>query len=96
MEMPIKESPEISPVTEEENNVGLGSRVILFNDDWHTFEEVITQIIKAIQCSFVEARDKTFEVHTNGKAVIFSGQLADCLKVSSVLEEILLHTQIET
>lgn len=96
MEMPIKESPEISPITEEENDVGLGSRVILFNDDWHTFEEVITQIIKAIKCSFIEARDKTFEVHTNGKAVIFSGQLADCLKVSSVLEEILLHTQIET
>ncbi len=96
MEIPTKRSQQISPIEEEETSISLGSRVILFNDDWHTFEEVITQIIKAIKCSFVEARDKTFEVHTKGKAVVFSGDLADCLKVSSVLEEIMLHTQIET
>lgn len=96
MEIPTKQSPNISPIEEEETDIGLGSRVVLFNDDWHTFEEVITQIIKAIKCSFIEARDKTFEVHTNGKAVVFSGELADCLRVSGVLEEILLHTQIET
>lgn len=96
MEIPTKQSPNISPIEEEETDIGLGSRVVLFNDDWHTFEEVIAQIIKAIKCSFIEARDKTFEVHTNGKAVVFSGELADCLRVSGVLEEILLHTQIET
>lgn len=96
MEIPTKRSQQISPIEEEKTSISLGSRVILFNDDWHTFEEVITQIIKAIKCSFVEARDKTFEVHTKGKAVVFSGDLADCLKVSSVLEEIMLHTQIET
>lgn len=96
MEIPTKQSPNISPIEEEETDIGLGSRVVLFNDDWHTFEEVIAQIIKAIKCSFIEARDKTFEVHINGKAVVFSGELADCLRVSGVLEEILLHTQIET
>jgi ATP-dependent Clp protease adapter protein ClpS len=96
MEIPVKQSPQISPVEEEETDLSLGSRVILFNDDWHTFEEVITQIIKAIKCSFAEARDKTLEVHTKGKAVVYSGELANCLKVSSILEEIMLHTQIET
>jgi ATP-dependent Clp protease adaptor protein ClpS len=96
MEIPTKQSPNILPIEDEETDIGLGSRVVLFNDDWHTFEEVIAQIIKAIKCSFNEARDKTFEVHTNGKAVVFSGKLADCLRVSGVLEEILLHTQIET
>ena len=43
-----------------------------------------------------EARDKTFEVHVNGKAVVYTGELKDCLIVSGILEEILLHTQIET
>ena len=52
--------------------------------------------VKAIKCSFEEARDKTFEVHTKGKAVVYSGDLAECLRVSGILEEILLHTQIET
>jgi ATP-dependent Clp protease adaptor protein ClpS len=96
MEIPTKQSPQISNLEEEKTDINIGSRVVLFNDDWHTFEEVIAQIIKATKCSFIEARDKTFEVHVNGKAVVYSGEMADCLKVSSILEEILLHTQIET
>lgn len=96
MESPVKQSPEVSIVEEEDTTVGLGSRVILFNDDLHTFEEVIEQIIKATKCSLNEAQEKTFEVHNNGKAVVYSGELAQCLKVSGILEEILLHTQIET
>ena len=96
MEIPTKQSPQISNLEEEKTDINIGSRVILFNDDWHTFEEVIAQIIKATKCSFIEARDKTFEVHVNGKAVVYSGEMADCLGVSGILEEILLHTQIET
>lgn len=96
MEIPAKQSPQTVNLEEERTDIGLGSRVILFNDDWHTFEEVIAQIIKATKCSFNEARDKTFEVHVNGKAVVYNGELAECLTVSGVLEEILLHTQIET
>jgi ATP-dependent Clp protease adaptor protein ClpS len=96
MEIPTKQSPQITNLEEEKTDISLGSRVILFNDDWHTFEEVIAQIIKATKCSFIEARDKTFEVHVNGKAMVYSGEMEDCLRVSGILEEILLHTQIET
>jgi ATP-dependent Clp protease adapter protein ClpS len=96
MEKPLKQSPELDIIEEEKSEVNLGSRVILFNDDWHSFEEVISQIIKATKCSFIEARDKTFEVHVNGKAVVYSGELSDCLRVSAILEEILLHTVIDT
>ena len=96
MEIPTKESPDIIKYEEEQTDSTIGSRVILFNDDWHTFEEVIEQIIKATKCSANEARDKTFEVHVNGKAVVYIGELKDCLIVSGILEEILLHTQIET
>jgi len=96
MEIPTKQSPQITNLEEEKTDISLGSKVILFNDDWHTFEEVIAQIIKATKCSFIEARDKTFEVHVNGKAMVYSGEMEDCLRVSGILEEILLHTQIET
>ncbi|MBV6419218.1 MAG: hypothetical protein DAHOPDDO_00432 [Ignavibacteriaceae bacterium] len=96
MENPLTQTPELEITDKESSEIDLGSRVILFNDDWHTFEEVISQIIKATKCSFIEARDKTFEVHVNGKAIVYSGVLSECLRVSAVLEEILLHTQIET
>ncbi len=82
------------PEIQEDTEVGIPFRVILYNDDWHSFDEVINQIIKATNCPFDKARDLTFEVHVKGKAIVFHGPLPECLKVSSVLEEIELHTQI--
>ncbi|MCU7495821.1 MAG: ATP-dependent Clp protease adaptor ClpS [Ignavibacteria bacterium] len=82
------------PEQEEETLVGLPFKVILFNDDWHTFDEVIAQLVKAVKCSFETARDFAFEVHVKGQAVVFDGMLQECLKVTSVLEEIALNTQI--
>jgi len=71
------------------------AKVILFNDDYHTFDEVIDQLIKAIGCDRAKAETLTWEVHTKGKAAVFEGPMDDCLKVSNVLEEIALSTQIE-
>ena len=80
----------------EEVSVELPSKVILYNDEWHSFDEVITQIQKATNCPFDTARSLTFEVHVKGKAIVFTGPISTCLRVSSVLEEIALHTQIVT
>jgi ATP-dependent Clp protease adaptor protein ClpS len=71
------------------------AKVILFNDEIHTFDEVIAQLIKATQCTASRAEALAMEVHTNGKAVVFSGELARCVEVSGILEEIRLMTQIE-
>ncbi len=78
----------------EDTIIGVPFKVILYNDDWHSFDEVIEQLMKAIHCSFEKARDFAFEVHVRGKAMVYVGELQKCLKVSSILEEISLHTQI--
>jgi ATP-dependent Clp protease adaptor protein ClpS len=96
MDLITEKAPGIEIIEDEKTGIGLASKVILYNDDWHTFEEVIVQLMKATRCTFEEARDKTFEVHLSGKAIVFNGEFSSCLKVSSVLEEIALHTQIET
>jgi len=75
--------------------ISLQAKVILFNDEVHTFEEVAGQIIKATGCSFLRADSLTLEVHTMGRAVVFEGAWDLCLRVSSVLEEIQLQTQVE-
>jgi len=85
---------QIKPEHEEEISVKNPYRVILFNDEWHSFDEVINQIIKAVKCSYDKARDFAFEAHVKGKAEVFIGDLNKCLKVSSILEEIALNTQI--
>jgi ATP-dependent Clp protease adapter protein ClpS len=71
------------------------AKVILFNDDIHTFDEVITQLVKATRCSTEHAEDLAVEVHTKGRAVVFAGEFSRCMEVSGILEEIKLMTQIE-
>ncbi|MCX6173355.1 MAG: ATP-dependent Clp protease adaptor ClpS [Ignavibacteriales bacterium] len=84
----------IEPESENEVVIGSPYKVILFNDDWHSFDDVINQIIKAVKCSYKEARSYAFEAHVKGRTQVFNGELNECLKVSSILEEIALHTQI--
>jgi ATP-dependent Clp protease adaptor protein ClpS len=83
------------PDLEEEVVTKLSNRVILFNDEWHTFDEVIQQIIKATGCSTEKAEVLTLEVHNTGKSMVYEGDMIDCLRVSTILEEIALRTQIE-
>ena len=91
-----KSNPTPDDIEDTTTAIGLESRVVLYNDDWHSFDEVIVQLMKATQCTFEQARDFSFEVHVKGKAIVYNGSMAGCLKVSSILEEIALNTQIIT
>ena len=71
-------------------------RVVLFNDDVHTFDEVIFQIIKAVRCTRSIAEKHTWEVHTKGRSIVYAGEMSNCVRVSAVLEEIALKTEIQT
>jgi ATP-dependent Clp protease adaptor protein ClpS len=71
------------------------AKAILFNDEVHTFEEVIHQIMKATGCDLPTAERMTLEVHHTGKSCVFTGELIKCLHVTSILEEIELMTQVE-
>ncbi|MGA7307144.1 MAG: ATP-dependent Clp protease adaptor ClpS [Rhodothermales bacterium] len=68
--------------------------VILFNDDVHTFDEVIHQLVKATGCSVATAESHAWSVHTTGKATVFEDELESCLKVQAVLREIELITEV--
>jgi ATP-dependent Clp protease adaptor protein ClpS len=87
--------PKIDEESEKDVLIHEPSRVILFNDEVHTFDEVTNQIIKATGCDTPKAEALTWEVHSSGKACVYEGQMDDCVKVSGVLQEIALHTQIE-
>ena len=81
---------EVDTITE------LPVKVLLFNDNIHTFDEVIGQVTKATGCGSDHAEKIAWEVHTRGKAIVYDGEISECLRVSSVLEEIALHTQVTT
>lgn len=90
-------APVADPVADvaDETRVALPWRVILFDDDIHTFEDVIVQLMLATSCSADHAARIAFTVHTTGKAVCFEGSFEACFRVKNVLDEIALVTQIE-
>lgn len=86
-------SPEVTVAVDED--VDNPWRVILFNDSIHTFDEVITQLIKATGCSTDDAERIAWTVHTQGKALAFEGSFPECFRVQGVLREIQLVTEIQ-
>jgi ATP-dependent Clp protease adapter protein ClpS len=88
-------NPLEQPVQDDEVLIQDPAKVILFNDEVHTFDEVISQLIKATRCSSEKAEGLAWEVHTTGRAMVFAGELSRCIQVSGILEEIYLMTQIE-
>lgn len=87
-----KESTLVEVATEEAVETLWG--VDLFNDEIHTFEEVIFQLIKAIACTRGKAEDLSWIVHLEGKARVYEGDFESCLRVCGVLNEIGLVTEI--
>ena len=69
--------------------------VILFNDDHHAFDAVVTQVQKATGCSAGEAFQITYTAHTNGQAVAYVGEKAQCEEIAKVLVEIDLRVTLE-
>jgi ATP-dependent Clp protease adapter protein ClpS len=91
------EAPQTEVLVEEETEENLDTpwRVILYNDEVHSFDEVILQLIKATGCTTADAEKLAWRVHTDGKAAVFEGTFEECFRVQGVLKEIQLVTEIE-
>ena len=76
------------------SDVGGPYVVIVYNDDWHTFEEVIRQVRKATGCSLQKAEQIADEIHHTGRAIPYAGSKEQCEEVANILREIRL--QVET
>ncbi len=83
--------------TEEERDSSSADfewRVVLFNCECHTFDEVERQLMKATRCSLGRARELAWEVHSKGSAVVYTGPRERCEAVAAVLEDIRLAVQV--
>jgi ATP-dependent Clp protease adapter protein ClpS len=81
--------------TEQEARTAPPAWVILYNDDWHTFDEVIQQLIRATGCSEAQGEAHAWTVHTAGKARVFDGPKPDCERVAQILREIRLQVEVD-
>lgn len=94
---PATPDVDVDVLVEEETEERLDTpwRVILYNDEIHSFDEVILQLIKATGCAVEQAERIAWQAHAQGKATAFEGSFEECFRVQGVLREIQLVTEIE-
>ncbi len=88
-----REAPTERPVHDDVGAAG-PYVVIVYDDDWHTFEQVETQLQKATGCTLEKAEALAREIDGTGRAVVFAGTQEKCEQVADVLRQIRL--QVET
>jgi ATP-dependent Clp protease adapter protein ClpS len=81
--------------TDIDNVFGQPFKVVLFNDDGHSMDEVCMQIMKAINCDVDKAQKIMLEAHNTGRAVVITAHKEKCEHVAAVLEEIRLGCKVE-
>ena len=69
-------------------------KVVLFNCDCHTFDEVENVVMKATRCTLSRARQISNEVHTRGSAVVYDGPLERCEAVADVIGSVGLRVKV--
>lgn len=62
-----------------------GSRLILYNDDVHTFDYVIKSLVDICRHTFEQAEQCAILVHCNGKCTIKTGNYNDLLPMHTAL-----------
>lgn len=83
------------PQTTDRSGHGDAAKVVLLNDDWHTFDEVAGQLVKATKCTYSRGLALANVVHHTGSAIVYSGPVERCEAVAMVLEAIRLKVLVE-
>lgn len=96
--MSIFESLELEEVqlAEELTDIGNLSELIVFNDDFNTFDWVIESFIKVCNHSYTQAEQLSLMVHFKGKAIVKTGEYDKLKPMKDTLIERGLSAAIES
>ncbi|MCX7717339.1 MAG: ATP-dependent Clp protease adaptor ClpS [Candidatus Sumerlaeaceae bacterium] len=87
-------SPEASP-NPEENTPGEGWRVILYNDDFHTMDEVVDQLVLALDCSIDLAAVLMLRAHSTGRSIVAITTRQEADRIAIILRSSGLQVRVE-
>lgn len=71
--MALFSEAEVEPIEETSIENKLNKELILFNDDFHTFDFVIESLVKVCKHSSEQAEQSAYLVHFNGKCSVKNG-----------------------
>ncbi len=72
----------------------LGWKVILFNCECHSFDQVERILIKAVHCGIAQARAYSWEVHSKGSAQVYCGAREHCEAVADAIGSVGLQVKV--
>ena len=73
--MPTKENENLKEEIQLISELSLENSLIVWNDDFNTFDWVIESLIKVCKHTTIQAQQCTFLIHFTGKAVVKNGNL---------------------
>jgi len=82
------EAPETRELDAVDTQLAPPWMTILHNCDCHTFEQVVSQLMKAIACTEEKGWELAWQVHNTGKAVVKVAPETECVRVGNVLASI--------
>ena len=86
---------ELEEVVLEENDVADGRKLILFNDDVHSFDFVIEALIEVCGHELLQAEQCTIIVHFKGKCAVKQGSYEKLEPMCTALLERGLTAEIQ-
>jgi ATP-dependent Clp protease adaptor protein ClpS len=93
LRMAVKERVSEQLLLEEQET--LQNELVLFNDDFNTFEHVITTLIRVCEHSPEQAEQCSLIVHHNGKCTVKTGEYDDLKPRCSALLDAGLSAEIQ-
>ncbi|HVL38491.1 MAG TPA: ATP-dependent Clp protease adaptor ClpS [Fimbriimonadaceae bacterium] len=68
--------------------------VTVYNNDYNTYDQVVSILIAATSCTPDEAHIETWEIDHLGKSVVHHGSLEECTNVADVISTIGIRVEV--
>jgi len=68
--------------------------VVLSNDEVHSMDEVVAQLMKALGCDAGRAQTLMFQAHSNGRATVAVAERGRAMRIARVLRQISLQVVV--
>lgn len=77
-----------------ESSGGSGWKVVVYNNDHNTYDEVVFILMVATQCSVEEAELETWEIDHLGKSTVHYSGKEECERVGEIIASIGIEVRV--
>lgn len=87
---------ELPEIIQNETPLNESWIVIVYNNDYNTWDEVVLILMIATQCNQEEAEIETWEVDRLGKSVVHCAGKDECETAASIIRQIGIEVEVKS